>query len=139
MILLTQNRSLPGPSAVKASKLGVPVYALGGAAAAASASLKATPVVGADRVATSVKAAEMFVPQATTAVLASGGGFADALSGGALAANKGGLLLLTRPESVTPALAAHRRRSSYTEVLVSGGKRSVFDATMRRVAELLRR
>ncbi|GAC1590107.1 MAG: hypothetical protein NVS3B21_07370 [Acidimicrobiales bacterium] len=72
---------------------GSKTTAVGGPAAAADPS--ATPVVGADRYATSVMVAQAFFNSPTTLGFASGVAFPDALSGGAHVGSLGGPVLLT--------------------------------------------
>ncbi|HEX7105178.1 MAG TPA: cell wall-binding repeat-containing protein, partial [Acidothermaceae bacterium] len=79
-------------------------YAVGGPAAKADPG--ATPLVGADRYATSAAVAQKFFNAPLSVGLASGMNFPDALSGGAVTANHGGPILLvpnigTIPASVT--------------------------------------
>ncbi|MGN6246119.1 MAG: cell wall-binding repeat-containing protein, partial [Motilibacteraceae bacterium] len=75
-------------------------YAVGGSAAAADPA--ADPVVGADRYATAAAGATRFFPAPTSVTVAGGTGFADALSGGPLAAALHGPLLLVRPTGALP-------------------------------------
>lgn len=59
--------------------------------------------------------------------LATGTGFADALTGGALIADAGGPLLLTEPTTLSPATAAylHYFRTSFATIDVSGGPTAI--------------
>lgn len=75
-------------------------YAVGGSAAVADPA--AEPVMGADRYATAAAVAARFFPAPPAVTVASGAGFADALSGGPLAAALGGPLLLVRPADALP-------------------------------------
>ncbi|MGN6331989.1 MAG: S8 family serine peptidase [Motilibacteraceae bacterium] len=75
-------------------------YAVGGSAAVADPA--AEPVMGADRYGTAAAVATRFFPAPAAVTVASGAGFADALSGGPLAAALGGPLLLVRPSGALP-------------------------------------
>ncbi|WP_371152890.1 cell wall-binding repeat-containing protein [Buchananella felis] len=76
---------------------------------------------GEDRYATALRLAEAYAPDAKNVVLVSGQGYADALSGAALAANRDGILLLTGqgalPNSVVQYLSKHKP----AEVTILGG------------------
>ncbi|HET9187426.1 MAG TPA: cell wall-binding repeat-containing protein, partial [Acidothermaceae bacterium] len=76
-------------------------YAVGGPAAKADPG--ATPLVGADRFATSVLVAARFFTAPLSVGLASGMNFPDALSGGAVTANHGGPILLVPSTGTVPA------------------------------------
>ena len=76
-------------------------YAVGGPAAKADPG--ATPLVGADRFATSVLVATRFFTAPLSVGLASGMNFPDALSGGAVTANHGGPILLVPSTGTVPA------------------------------------
>jgi len=81
------------------------VYAIGGPAAAADPT--ATPIFGADRFGTGIAVAQQFFPAATSAGIASGGAFPDALAAGAYMAATGGPLLLTTPSTLSASVAAY--------------------------------
>ncbi len=79
-MLLTDGATMPSQTATYlAAHPGVPVFAIGGPAA--SAAPTATPLVGADRFATSVAAAKQFFAAPVKAGLANGLTFPDALAG----------------------------------------------------------
>jgi sugar lactone lactonase YvrE len=100
-------------------------YAIGGPAARAHPA--ASAVVGADRYATAVQVAARFFPQPPAVGLATGAGFADALSGGATIGALGGPLLLTGPTGLSVATRDYlgARRSAIRHVLVVGGEAAV--------------
>lgn len=79
------------------------VYAIGGPAAEARPT--ATPIVGADRYATSAAVAAKFFTAPTHVGVASGGDFPDALSGGALVGAANGPMLLADQGHTTAATA----------------------------------
>ena len=99
VVLLTDG---PALSAVVRAYISahpdVPVYAVGGPAAAAYPA--ATPVVGTDRYATSVAVAHKFFTAPTIVGLASGITFPDALAGGVEMGTLGGPMLLVEPTSM---------------------------------------
>lgn len=130
VILLTNGKRLPAGVAAQATGFNAPVFGVGGNAAMATRGLNATGVFGRDRFETAVAVANAFLPEAEYAVIASGQDFADALSGGALAANKGGVLLLTRPAVAPTALLSHLRAGKYTSLHVAGGQRSVSERVL---------
>ncbi|NUR29957.1 MAG: hypothetical protein HOV83_29590 [Catenulispora sp.] len=81
------------------------VAAVGGAAVAATSYVKRNPLMGADRYATAVAVAKQFAADmpVTQFGVATGMQFADALTGGAYMANAGQPLILTDPNSLSPA------------------------------------
>ena len=106
--MLTDGERLPPETAAYlGSEVGVADFALGGPAAAADPS--ATPLVGADRYATSVAVAERFFPSPTIVGFANGYAFADALSGSVDISEKGGPLILLAPDALP------RERHHYLE------------------------
>lgn len=93
-------------------------------------------VYGANRYATAVAVAEHFDVQADHFYLATGLGFADAITGSVLAAKENTGLLLTDhqlPQAVADFITESRVRS----ITVLGGSSSVSDAVLQAVAELL--
>jgi hypothetical protein len=122
VLLLSAGSSLPPDTAhYLAAHAGVPVFAIGGPAAAAVPS--ATAVVGADRFATSVAVAKAFFSHPTTASVVNGMAFVDALGAGAFAVKLGGPLLVIGsapfPGSVGDYLSSVR--DSLTSVRTFGG------------------
>jgi ell wall binding domain 2 (CWB2) len=106
-------------------------YAVGGPAA--NADPAAIAVVGNDRYATSAAVARAFFPAASSFGMATGGGFADALSGGAFAGALGQPMLLvpaTGPiaEPVHAFIATHN--TGITAVEVFGGTDAVSAPTV---------
>lgn len=77
-------------------------------------------LAGVDRVATSVEVARQFA-SASTVVLATSAGFADALVGGPLAASTSSPVLLTAPDSLDPRVSDEIRRLGATSVVLLGG------------------
>ena len=92
-----------------------------------------TRLSGADRYATSAAVSRASFPQPTARVvyLASGSGFADALSAGPAATAQGGSLLLTAPSSLPAATATELDRLRPPRVVVVGGPGAVSDAVLR--------
>jgi hypothetical protein len=115
-------------------------YAVGGPAA--KADLGATPLVGADRYATSAAVAQRFFNAPLSVGLASGMNFPDALSGGAVTANHGGPILLvpdigTIPPGVTFYLGQTAALSASSAWLF-GGAASVSDGVFTQAAAALK-
>ena len=93
VLLLTNGQAMPTETADYLTAHAQTVYALGGLAAAADHA--ATAIIGTDRYETAAAVARQFFTGPTLVGIASGAGFADALSGGAYLAHAGGALLLT--------------------------------------------
>ncbi len=96
-------------------------YAVGGPAATADP--KATPILGGDRYETSTVVAQVFFTAPPLAGFAAGGGFADALSGGASVASRGGPLILVPSVGALPSssLAYLQGTPSITTGYLYGG------------------
>jgi YVTN family beta-propeller protein len=119
-LLFTSGVTLPAITKAEIERVlvrGKAVYLLGGAAAipnqivAQLTALGYSPIriAGADRFATAVAVADA-LGDPTTVLLASGGGFADALAAGPAAAHAHGVILLTgdpMPSETVAYLAAH--------------------------------
>ncbi|ANF32422.1 hypothetical protein A0130_12715 [Leifsonia xyli] len=102
--------------------------------------INSTRIAGDDRFATSVAVSRQAFPDtasgAPVAYLASGTTFPDALSAGAAAAHRHGTLLLTRPESLDPRVAAELVRLHPATVVVAGGPAAVSEAVVAQVRAL---
>ncbi len=95
-------------------------------------------VAGGDRIATAVAVATEAHPDgADLVVLAAAGSFADALTGGVLAATGGGPVLLTASESLSLATAAALESLSPSRIVVVGGDAVVADGVLDDVADVL--
>lgn len=78
-------------------------------------------VAGQDRYETATMIAATFLPSATTAVLANGLSFPDALAGGPHAAALGAPILLTAPDALPAATRAWLQTGTTTDVRILGG------------------
>jgi putative cell wall-binding protein len=128
VVLLTNGPTLTAATSTYVAS-ATTVYAIGGPAAKAAAS--AIAVVGADRYATAAAVATKFFGAATTAGVATGAGFPDALTGGAQMALMGGPLLLSTPTSVPSATATYLATAHAGIAMVSiYGGASVLNASV---------
>ena len=112
VVLLTDGGQLPTATAAYLGAHGKTVYAVGGLAA--ESDVKAIALVGADRYATAAMVATTFFTATTSAGIATGVAFPDALSGGALLANIDAPLLLAAPTSLPGATSAFLASSKAT-------------------------
>ena len=129
-VLLTKPGDLPDVTAAAISELApTSVVILGGTGAVSTTvenQLRAlgvgtvSRIEGSDRYATAAKVAAQ-LPGATSAYVASGAAFPDALAGAALAGHVGAPVLLTRPTSLPDATAAALRTQQPTAITVLGG------------------
>ncbi len=95
----------------------------------------ASRVAGADRYATSAAlSAATFAPGVPVAYIASGTGFADALSGSAAAGAGHGPVLLVPPTSIPPSIATELTRLHPTKIVVLGGTGAVSVAVENQLA-----
>jgi len=86
-------------------------------------------IFGADRYETAVEVSQRFFDEgADTVFIATGAGFADALSAAPAAAGEGAPLLLTRPTALPATVAAELERLSPVTVVIVGGTGAVSTA-----------
>jgi putative cell wall-binding protein len=139
VIVLTDDTTMPSSTeGYLQAHPGVPVYAIGGPAAAADPS--ATPIVGADRYATSVAVAQQFDSTAPTTVgVATGLDFPDALSAGPALARLGAPLLLTDPDTLSSSVGTYLGTVSASLPTVDdyGGTAAVADAVLQQITAAL--
>lgn len=92
---------------------------------------------GADRYATAVAIAQQAYPEGAPIVfLATGGGFADALSAAPAAAAHGGPLLLTDPRTLPTSVTAELKRLAPERVVIVGGTGAVAGSVVTAVRNL---
>ncbi|WP_371173715.1 cell wall-binding repeat-containing protein [Buchananella felis] len=141
VIVLSAGATLPAPTkAFLAKHAALGKVAVGGPAAKALAggAGKLTVVAGADREGTAALLAERFASQATSAVLASGATYADALPGGALAAAMGAPLLLSKQAALSPATAKYLQdHKVIRHVEIIGGTGTLQAAVQRSVVGII--
>ncbi|MHB8463778.1 MAG: cell wall-binding repeat-containing protein [Acidimicrobiales bacterium] len=113
------------------------VFAVGGAAAAADPS--ATSIVGSDRYDTAAKLARAVFTTPAAVGVATGSSFADALSGGARAAEYGAPLLLTDPSTLSPPTATYLQTNAkwIDTADVFGGTLAISDATLASIQQAI--
>lgn len=133
-VLLTQGTKQSAANLAYLKGRTTTRYAVGGQAAAADAS--ATPIVGPDRAATSVKVAQQFFPKPQGVGVAIGNDFPDALVAAPYLGSMGHpLLLVDRSHgpstTVTGYLTTHS--SGIGQVTVFGGTGSISDDVLRSV------
>jgi putative cell wall-binding protein/alpha-tubulin suppressor-like RCC1 family protein len=149
-VLLTRSLSLPAATVAELTRLHVStVYVAGGTAAVSVAvadqlatlraptgqAVSVVRLAGADRYATAAAIAARFpksslgmVGGERVALLASGTGFADALSGSAAAAGTHLPLLLTRPDALSPQVLPTLQALGVSRVMVLGGTDAISGA-----------
>ena len=132
-LLLTGSTRLPGGIATEIKRLRpAKIYILGGtgavSAGTASALARIAPtqrIGGSDRYATAANISKATFPATTTVYIASGLGFADALSGGPAAAKQGAPMLLTGTTSLPSTTRTELARLKPTQVKILGGTGAV--------------
>jgi len=136
VIVLTDGRVMPASTRAYLQAHPVPVWAIGGPAAAADPS--ATPLVGADRYATSALVATRLFSSPAVAGLATGLAFPDALAAGPRLARLGGPLLLTDPATLAPPAAGYlTSQGSLSRLEVYGGPAALSDGVEQAAAGLV--
>lgn len=140
-ILLTEKNKLPEETAAALTALGVEETILvGGTAVAAASVMDKLPgcvrVSGANRFETAVALARHFQPDLETVFVASGRGFADAITGAALAARYGRGLLLVDKE-VSEAVADFLGKNEVGSLLILGGSGAVAEGVKDTLVEII--
>jgi putative cell wall-binding protein len=145
-VLLSEPSSVPAATLTALQQLGVHrVVLLGGEGALSAAVFAAfgaggftvSRVSGPDRFATAAAVArEGGAPPSHTALLASGRGFADALSAGPIAYGSAIPELLTEPSTLSPAAATALTDLGVTNVVVLGGSGAVSDTVVSQLQQL---
>lgn len=142
-VLLTASSGLSGSAAQELKRLRpATIYVMGGTGAVSNAVLSAaraySPNVvrlsGSDRYSTAASTTKKFWSTADTVYIASGANFADALSGGALAAKLKSPILLTSQSGLVSATEAELKRLTPTKVVILGGTGAVSAAAEAQIA-----
>ncbi|QWW19414.1 cell wall-binding repeat-containing protein [Schaalia sp. 19OD2882] len=134
VVVLTNGTSMPAATRTFLTKdRGQRILAVaGGLANTATRSAGFAPqetYVGQTRYETAKLVASRFLADSSRVVVASGTNFPDALSGGALAAVNTGVLVLTRPETLSPeARAVLTHKDAPRTVRIAGGTSAVSSA-----------
>jgi len=133
-VLLTQGaRMAPATAAYLATQPSATVYAIGGQAAQAADLPADDELVGANRYETATMVADRFFPEATSAAVASGVRFPDAVSAAAYGGNVGLPVILVGPDGIPTTVFHYARAHRDTlrgSVLLGGTEavnRLVFD------------
>lgn len=145
-VVLVRPGDVPAPSASALRTINPDeVIAVGGAGAVSDATLtsagshgsaRTARVAGPDRFATAVAVSRRAHGSGSGVVwLATGLGFADALSAGPVAAAEDAPLLLVWPDRLTPEVRAELARLAPEEIVVVGGRGVVHDATAQEAAQ----
>lgn len=135
-VLLVTRDAIPDATAKELGRLNPKrIVILGGTASVSDAVKRAaagytsgsvTRLAGADRYSTAAAISEAaFAPGVSVAYVATGGTFADALSGAALAGRKDAPVLLVRPSEIPSATRAELKRLNPGRIVILGGPASV--------------
>lgn len=132
-LLLTSGTRTPAVVSAEVKRLQpTKIYVLGGTGAISASTASALGAIapvqrvgGGDRYATAANISKSIFPTASTVYIASGLGFADALSGGPAAAKQGAPMLLTATSSLPSATRAELGRLQPTQVTILGGTGAV--------------
>lgn len=136
-VLLTAPNGLSAAAAQELDRLRpTTVYVMGGTGAVSNAVVNAAKsysrnvvrISGNDRYATAAGTSKRFWPTAPAVYIASGANFADALSGGALAAKTEAPVLLTATDGLSAATKTELRRLAPSRVIILGGTGAVAGA-----------
>lgn len=99
--------------------------------------LEVVRTAGEDRVATSVEVSKVAFPDgAKTVVVATADNYADALTGGPLAAKLGAPIILTKRDNFTPSAKAEIQRLDPDKIIVLGGPVAIDEPTYAAIAAL---
>ncbi len=146
-LLLTRSASLPNETAAELTRLRPERIVIVGGSDKVSAAVadqlvgyatsgQVVRIGGNDHYATSVAVSRLYPAKVTTAYLASGEDFPDALAGAALASHQGAPLLLTPKAGLTPSARAELLRLAPQQIIVLGGPAAVSDTALQAAAPL---
>lgn len=141
-ILLSREDAVPFATKAALTKLGTEnTLVIGGTGAISKKAFNQLPtplrIKGADRYETSLEVAKYFGSTSDTIYVATGTGFADAMSGGALAAKQNtGVYLVGK--SVSDDLASYLEESGVEFAKVIGGSYAVSDKVVEELDEILK-
>ncbi len=133
-LLLTDPNNLPPETEAEIERLNPDNIVILGGASAVSQGVEdelaliatVTRLAGSNRYLTAVEVSQYGYPgTATTVVVATGTGFADALAGGPAAVALGGPLLLTQPDVLPTAVATEIARLAPDQIILLGGTGAV--------------
>ena len=135
VVLLTDGARMPAATASYLAEHGAPRFAVGGPAAAADPG--ATPISGRDRYETALLTSRRFPARENLVGIATGEGYADALSGGAHAVRTGASLLLTPRLALPEAVAEHLRLVGVRGAFAYGGPAVVDSRVLTRLESIV--
>lgn len=140
-ILLVEKNAVPKETALALETLGVYETILAGGSAVVSDAVRdmlpgAVRIGGANRFETSVMLAQHFSPSLNTVFVATGRGFADAITGAALAARLGSGLLLV-DKDVSAAVTGYLSGNEVGSVIVLGGTGVVSDGIKNSLVDIV--
>ncbi|MGB3763863.1 MAG: cell wall-binding repeat-containing protein [Ornithinimicrobium sp.] len=141
-LLLTRDTRLPDETTAALRRLRPLRIVVVGGAAEVSASVvdglkqyassgQVVRVGGDTAYATSLAVSRLYPAKVTTAYLASGEAYPDALAGAALAGHQGAPLVLTRPSGLDAATRAELGRLDPQQIVILGGPATISDAVLR--------
>jgi len=143
-ILLVRTDVLTGHTDTVIAELGIQDFVVVGGSSVISDELmnqlgSATRVAGSNRYATAVELAKYFAPTSSEVYLATGQDFADAITGGVLAAKNNSGLLLVHSNRVAGSVQDYIVESSYKWASIFGGTGVVDDGVVSIIEELFAR
>ncbi len=146
-VLLVRPDRVPPATATELGRLGPSsIVVLGGPAVVSDAVLTTlrtyakdvVRVAGSDRYATSAAlSARTYAPGVPVAYVATGRAFPDALSGGPLAADDDGPLLLVGPRSIPASIVAELGRLKPRRIVVLGGPAAIDASVLARLRDIV--
>lgn len=95
-----------------------------------------TRIAGANRYETAAAIARAYPSRSRTVLVASGTNYPDALSAAGFAAKHNYPILLTHPDSLSPATAAYLKEARITKVIVLGGTNAVSERVLDQIRHL---
>ncbi|MDD2282610.1 MAG: cell wall-binding repeat-containing protein [Eubacteriales bacterium] len=133
-ILLVSKDTLPGPTQTVIEELSLSDFIVVGGTGVISDtlanSLPSRRVSGSDRFETAVELAKYFNPGTERLYLATGLGFADAITGGVLAAKTGNGMLLVQQKRIPSSVKDYIDAQTYGEIIAFGGTGVVSESVL---------
>lgn len=141
-ILLVGSTFLPGATAQAIDDLGIQDFiAVGGTGVISQELLQqlpsATRIAGANRYETAVELIKYFTPPLSLLYFATGTNYADAVTGGVLAAKNNSGMLLVRPNQIPQAVKDYISETANHQIMLFGGINAINDNVIYEAMQLI--
>jgi len=140
-ILLVRTNSLTSATEAVIAELNIEDFIVVGGTGVISEALfnslsSATRIAGKNRFGTAVELAKYFTPGTERVYLATGMNFADAITGGVLAAKNGNGMLLIQQDRIPQSVKDYIDNNNYSQVAAFGGSGAISDGVLNSLSNM---